>query len=327
MSDAPPENGPPRWQFSLGRLLLLPLAVALVFAPIAVFGTPGIPSAILLAWIVLGILFRFRPELTIVVAMLLVVVWAIWSGVHPVTTGYRPCCLNNLKQIGLALRGYHDTYGCFPPAYIADKNGKPMHSWRVLILPYLDNVGLYRRYRFDEPWDGPHNRKLHSDYMNAFRCPDDSATPRTMTSFVAVVGPGTAWPGSTTAKLSDFTDGPSQTIMVVETANSGIHWMEPKDLELAKMPMAINPESGKGISGEHERGASVEFVDGRLQFLRRIGGANVLFADGAARILAADLSTTLLRALLTIGGGERLEPTDYGWKLYDSGKPPTPPAP
>src|SRR4051812_9073955 len=69
----------------------------------------------------------------------------------------RTQCKNNLKEIALALHNYHEAYGCFPPAYIADKDGRPMHSWRVLILPYLDEKPLYLKYRFDEPWNGPHN--------------------------------------------------------------------------------------------------------------------------------------------------------------------------
>ena len=68
--------------------------------------------------------------------------------------------LNNLKQIAMALQCYHQANGCFPPAYIADKTGKPMHSWRVLILPYLDRDDLYKAYNFTEPWDGPNNKKL-----------------------------------------------------------------------------------------------------------------------------------------------------------------------
>ena len=67
----------------------------------------------------------------------------------------RAQCANNLKQIGLAFHNYHDAHKTFPPAYIPDKDGKPMHSWRVLILPYLEQQALYKRYNFDEPWDSP----------------------------------------------------------------------------------------------------------------------------------------------------------------------------
>src|SRR3990172_9467251 len=70
----------------------------------------------------------------------------------------RTACKNNLHQIEMALHYYHDKYHCFPPAYVADASGRPLHSWRVLLLPFLEQENLYRQYRFDEPWDGPHNR-------------------------------------------------------------------------------------------------------------------------------------------------------------------------
>lgn len=71
----------------------------------------------------------------------------------------RVSCLNNLRHIELALHNYHNAHGCFPPAYIVDESGRPMHSWRVL-LPYLEQEALYDQYDFSEPWDGPNNRKL-----------------------------------------------------------------------------------------------------------------------------------------------------------------------
>src|SRR5262245_66359 len=72
----------------------------------------------------------------------------------------RSQCKNNLKQIALALLNYESRYGTFPPAYVADESGKPMHSWRVLILPDLDQQALYNDYNFSEPWDGPNNSRL-----------------------------------------------------------------------------------------------------------------------------------------------------------------------
>ena len=73
---------------------------------------------------------------------------------------HRARCPNNLKQIAIALQSYHDEYGSLPPPYVAAADGQPMHSWRVLLLPFLECEPLYRQYRFDEPWDGPNNRKL-----------------------------------------------------------------------------------------------------------------------------------------------------------------------
>ena len=250
--------------------------------------------------VALGIWFRFTLTTVFGGLLVLVVIMLLLPGVGRARPAARRMqCANNLAQIEKALFQYHEKHGCFPPAYIADKNGRPMHSWRVLILPFLDQEALYKQYHFDEPWDGPNNRKLHSIPMPIYRCPSDGPVSQTMSSYVAVVGAGTAWPGATSAKLADFSDGANQTIMLVEMVNSGIHWMEPKDLDFAKMPMAINAKSGKGISGEHARGANVAFADGHIEFLKD------------------DTSPALLRALLTIHGGEHLIQLQDGWQLAD----------
>src|SRR5262245_18129478 len=95
-------------------------------------------------------------------------------------------CSNHLKQIGLALQNYHDVYGSLPPAYIADANGKPLHSWRVLILPFLGERNLYEAYQFDEPWNGPSNSKLAEQVPACYRCPSRSGKqPKLETSYVA----------------------------------------------------------------------------------------------------------------------------------------------
>src|SRR6478735_1777869 len=78
------------------------------------------------------------------------------------THARRASCANNLHSIAIAIQQYNDNYGCYPPPFIADADGKPMHSWRVLLLPYLEQKALHRQYRFDEPWDGPNNLKLHN---------------------------------------------------------------------------------------------------------------------------------------------------------------------
>ena len=84
-------------------------------------------------------------------------------------------CWSNLQYISLALNSYASTYGHFPPACIADKDGKAMHSWRVLILPFLDESAVYKAYDFTEPWDGPKNKKLLASRPVYFACPDDPA--------------------------------------------------------------------------------------------------------------------------------------------------------
>ena len=87
-------------------------------------------------------------------------------------------CVKNLKLIGTAIQAYHDTYHSFPPAYIPDRNGKPARSWRVLLLPFMNEQKLYAEYRFDEPWDGTHNMALASRMPKCYRCPQRGGTGR-----------------------------------------------------------------------------------------------------------------------------------------------------
>ena len=193
----------------------LALLMAWVFAACVMFGAGrlifdqslSMPLKMLLAlggWtIAVGIFAAVGQIKTVVEWGVLIVVGLIIAALlMPAVTfecRRRPVCMENLRQIGIALQAYHDNYQCFPPAYIADDRGRPMHSWRVLLLPFLDQRDLYAEYRFDEPWDGPHNSKLHDRVVANYRCPggrDDPTSPNeTDTCYVVVVGPHTAFPG------------------------------------------------------------------------------------------------------------------------------------
>ncbi len=172
-------------------------------------------------------------------------------------------CLDHFKKIVLALHAYHDTLGTFPPAYFADRSGRPTHSWRVMLLPFLGERSLYEQYRFDEPWDGPHNRELASQMPAVFRCPADEE-PTSCTSYVVVVGEGTVFPGRFPRRISSVLDGPAYTILFVETSNARINWMEPRDLTYEQALAGINPRDGAGISSHHGNFALVANVDGSI---------------------------------------------------------------
>jgi hypothetical protein len=106
----------------------------------------------------------------------------------------RTQCKNNMKAIALAMHNYHDTYGSFPPAYIPDENGKPMHSWRVLILPMLDQQFLYSQYDFDQPWDSPANRSVMDRMPAIYGCPSSpdakgNTTPPSSVPIAYLTGP------------------------------------------------------------------------------------------------------------------------------------------
>ncbi|MEO6808096.1 MAG: DUF1559 domain-containing protein [Isosphaeraceae bacterium] len=218
-------------------------------------------------------------------------------------------CVGILKQIALALRNYESTWGCFPPAYVADAQGKPMHSWRVLILPYLGQDTLYQRYRFDEPWDGPHNRLLHDIPISLFSCPNHTDhVNRHETSYLAVVGHGTLFPGGNqTTRLVDVRDGTDQTIMVVESATTHIHWMEPRDLDLNRMGLRINDLSRPSISSWDREGTTSGPHIVTVGTMVRSFTTAMPPSYQRSLVIPSTMPPAQLRALLTINGGERVE--------------------
>lgn len=196
-------------------------------------------------------------------------------------------CENNLQRIGLAMMKYHDAHGQFPPAYVADENGKPMHSWRVLLLPYLDEVDLYSQYDFSQPWNGPVNLRLVNQMPSVFHCPEDSKAAPGETSYMVVVGPGTLLDAAKQAPAEDVPDGPANTILVVESVEGGVCWLAPTDVGLRQLSLGVNAAQKGGIRSGHVA-----------------GGATVLMADGTVHELPDHIRPEVLRALATPNGAE-----------------------
>src|SRR5262249_50756403 len=134
---------------------------------------------------------------------------------------------NNLKQIALAMHIYHDTHGHFPPAVIYSKDGKtPLYSWRVELLPYLEQQALYNEFKKDEPWNGPNNVKLIQKMPQVYALPGQKNTSMTNYKVFVTKSPKGAPPPNNGApfgddrkvKMTDITDGTSNTIMIAESA-------------------------------------------------------------------------------------------------------------
>ena len=195
----------------------------------------------------------------------------------------RSQCVNNLKQIGLAMLNYHEVYDCLPPAAITDKNGKPLLSWRVAILPYVESSPLYSKFHLDEPWDSPHNLSLLDATPRFYACPSDSTLKPGMTGYQAVIGANTAFtPDFKPLNFKDFTDGLGQTLLVGESRRT-VPWTKPEDLSF---DMTV-PLSGLGSHhGYHNN------------------GFNALLADGSVRFLKASITSITLGAILTPNGNE-----------------------
>jgi len=176
-------------------------------------------------------------------------------------------CQRNLKTLAIALSTYAEVHGALPPAYIADAQGKPLHSWRVLILPFLEQETLYRQYRFVEPWDGPNNRKLTSQMPDVFACPADDEPPAAgRTRYLAVVGPNTAFPGREPRRLADLPDGPTRTLVLVES-NLEVNWLEPRDLDFAAISFEIRNSGPPGLGSPHPPGSNAAYLSGRVEVL------------------------------------------------------------
>jgi hypothetical protein len=142
--------------------------------------------------------------------------------------------IHNLKQIGFALHNYYETHGQFPPSRDVneprvgfDKEGRPLLSWRVHLLPYIDQAPLFDEFHLNEPWDSKHNKALLSKMPDRFKSTDDP----TETTFLAVVGKGTAYEGSAGLEMNDFDDGLFNMAYVVDAGKGrGVPWTKPEDL-------------------------------------------------------------------------------------------------
>lgn len=187
---------------------------------------------------------------------------------------------NNLRQIGLALHMYHDTHKAFPGRANLDPQGKPLLSWRVHILPFVEQAALYERFHLDEPWDSPHNRELIPLMPQLYRNPSGNPPPG-RTNYLAPSGNGMLFAGNQGRRIQEIPDGTSNTIMALEVDDSrAAIWTQPDDWT----PEPQDPLAGLGSAHP--------------------GGFEVLMADGSVRFMSKSIDPREFQALLTIAGGE-----------------------
>jgi prepilin-type processing-associated H-X9-DG protein len=187
---------------------------------------------------------------------------------------------------------YEAEKGHLPPPFTVDADGRPMHSWRVLILPYIEGQQVFDQIDFSKPWNHPDNLRLADKMPSVYSCPAAvNSVPPYTTAYVAVTGDETVWGESIT--LGSIRDGTSQTVLLVESEARRTHWMAPIDVSLDEI-VSISP-SGESmfLKGFHK------------------GRGNAAFCDGSRRSLRDDLDASVLRALLTRAGGETVDSNAY----------------
>jgi len=195
----------------------------------------------------------------------------------------RTQCKNNLKQIGLAIHSYHDIYGLAPAAHLNDSDDIPRLSWRISVLPFLDDGLRYNSYQFNEAWDGPTNALLANPALQVYVCPSIDK-PGVNTCYATISGDHTILGAGQCVPFRDVSDGLSNTLMVVEACRLNIPWMKPQDIDENTVTKMGDPQ---GIWSAH------------------FGGANVLMGDGAVRFISTDIAPATLNALITRDGHEQ----------------------
>jgi uncharacterized protein (TIGR03067 family) len=189
---------------------------------------------------------------------------------------------NNLKQFALAMHNYHDTYKALPTDAIYSKDGKPLLSWRVAILPYVEQAELYKEFKLNEPWDSPHNKKLLEKIPPLYAPLTDDKKQPYSTYYQVFTGPGTVFEGNKKIRLFEIPDGTSNTILIVE-AGQPVPWTKPQDLPYD--PQKDLPKLG-GL-----------FAD----------GFNIAVCDGSVRWVTRRFNRALFRLAITRADGQPVD--------------------
>ncbi len=174
-----------------------------------------------------------------------------------------------------------------------------MHSWRVLLLPFVEEKKLYDQYDFTQPWNSEANLRLAGQMPAMYAFHDDYEPGVVTTNYLAVVGDNTLWPGASSRTADEVTDKSSSTILFVENLGEDVHWMEPRDLDTETMSLEVNSPNG----------VSSKYLD-----------PAVVMLDGSLRRLKSDLPEDVFRALLTADGGEPLAEAGKSWQLLSDGR-------
>ncbi len=184
---------------------------------------------------------------------------------------------NNMKQIGLALHNYIDTYGELPPAVVRDENGNALYSGRVLLLPFLEQAAVFNSFDKSKAWDAPENSHMKAVRIPTFEDPSSpSNSPRT--DYFFITGPSAMFEDGKAIRFRDVTDGLSNTVWLIEGNQGPVHWAEPKDFDIGQL--------GTLPPGYHP------------------GGNIVAMGDGSVRFVSKSVDPLTWRALLTRDGSE-----------------------
>ena len=288
-----------RMKFSLATIAYV---FALLAAGMAAAGTWGLLATVVIVWFWhhVGRSGKRWGWAGLIVAPLVLTLATAWLA-RTVDDGYqaiqRQLCISNIKQLGYVLQQYESVHKAFPPAATRDKNGAVLHSWRTMMLPYLNEESLFKSIDLKKAWSDRGNlATLLKSRPLIFACPlhDHSESA---TSYFAVTGEQTAWPPGRGRRWDEITDGASNTILLLEIPHKHVMWGEPADvtLEVAVEFLSTPPKEpwaghrgNRGFFFKPSYGVLVEYVDGHTGYLNlpmsREAATAALTANGGEEI-------------------------------------------
>lgn len=338
MSETPVKSRA-RFQFELRHLLW---ATVLLAASLGLFGGWGILATLLVVWVWSSAFSDMRKaelkaakaaaealndgaddlepespsdapdrsgytlvELLVVIAIIGILLALLWPAYN-----YRGWSRHRLYQVSQALDTYHTNHGCLPPAYLTDDSGKPAHSWRVLILPELGHQNLYNQYRFDEPWDSVHNRKLLAETPREYRyfqrpssLGDGLSLEPGSTACLAVTGDGAAWRAGEPATIESPTDSSKRTVLIVEAEFQSVPWTKPEDFGMDDVSLLVDPPDNVD-QGRWRRGFFRSTYRGRYAIW--VGAESYFSVD-----FLPPCNTAQMKELLTANDGKPDSQAEY----------------
>ena len=205
-------------------------------------------------------------------------------------TVQRMKCTENARAVALAVLNYANEYQQFPPAYVCDSAGRPLYSWRVLILPFLEEAGLHKEFHLDEPWDSPHNLTLLEKCPKIFQCPALEFDPaKGETTYAMIVGPDAISNGPKSIAVDGFSR-PQENIILIAESNRRIPWTAPKDIPVESLQFGLiepNEETidTPGIAASHGGSTVVVFAGGNTETLSSSVSSQLLFNLASVKIL------------------------------------------
>ncbi len=209
----------------------------------------------------------------LLVVVLLLATLVVYGTIRARARARSALCGGYISQVGYAVSRYHAWHGVLPPAFVCDETGKPLYSWRVAILGFMD-LQEYRKYDKSEAWTSSTNRRLLEGPGNAlYACPaDKEAVAQGIANYVAVIGEETFWPGTLSRRIMEITPEIEDKILLVEVPRGEILWTEPRDLSFEEAVAAFPVLSQSGRR-RHPPGLHYVTFGGEVGFLSSIGSA------------------------------------------------------